>query len=106
MIQTIETLIEKLIKNPTKYWVSVKEVSGAREIQLNYPIKIKIKIVFQILSDVPDRWELKIEPEHLQPIDIQMSGNEALHMIDLIEDLKIACFIETRNYLKNIILSL
>jgi hypothetical protein len=106
MLQTVETIIKKLTKNPIKYWTSVTEVPtlGVKEVRFNYPIKIKI--VLRMLSTTLDKWNLKIEPEHLQPIDIQMSEDEALHIINLIEDLKEACVKGTREYLTNIILSL
>jgi hypothetical protein len=105
MIQTIETIIKRLTNNPVKYWARVTDLSVySKCVEFNYPIRVKITL--EIISTPIDKFKLDIETEHLQPINMLINKKDGLHMRFLIDELKKACIKETRNYLKNIILSL
>jgi hypothetical protein len=103
MIQTVETIIKKLTKNPTKYWTRVRNVaSNSKCVEFNYPIHVKITLERMPIDD----FILIIEPEHLQSMNMIILKEDGLRIKLLINELEEACVQGTREYLTNIILSL
>lgn len=103
MIQTIETIIKKLTKNPVKYWARVRNVSTySKCVEFNYPIRVKITL--ERMNAAVDDFILIIEPDHLQAINMIIDKDAGLHMKLLINELEDACIAGTKVYLNDIIL--
>jgi hypothetical protein len=105
MIQTVETIIKRLAKNPIKYWARVTDLSVySKCVEFNYPIRVKITL--EIIGTPIDKFKLDIETEHLQPINMLINKKDGLHMRLLIDDLKEACIAGTKAYLNNVVFNL